>query len=75
VKPSNSELKRLLKRIGDNIKRIRSERKLTQEQIEGRGFNTRWLQYLEAGSRNINMSTLLKLSQALRVPVSEFFKE
>ncbi|PIR16877.1 MAG: transcriptional regulator [Deltaproteobacteria bacterium CG11_big_fil_rev_8_21_14_0_20_49_13] len=68
-------LQKLLKDIGKNIRRVRNQKNLTQEQLDGRGFNYRWLQYIESGSRNINVSTLLRIAQALKVSVSEFFKD
>jgi transcriptional regulator with XRE-family HTH domain len=52
--------------VGRNVKRIRLERGLTQEQFAERsGFTQQYISDLERGRRNPTVVTLFELSQAL----------
>jgi transcriptional regulator with XRE-family HTH domain len=54
--------------VGSNFKRLRMERRLTQEQVaEKSGFSQQYISGLEAGRRNPTVVTLFELSQALGV--------
>lgn len=54
--------------VGRNVKRIRLEKGLTQEQFAERsGFTQQYLSGLERGRRNPTIVTLYELSQALGV--------
>jgi transcriptional regulator with XRE-family HTH domain len=61
-----------------NLKRIRSERGLSQSQLaELSGVNFRILQYYEQGARDIDgakLDTLIKLATALDCPVSDILE-
>lgn len=65
---------RLVRRIAKNIKRIRNEKRLTQEQMEELGFGLRWFQRLESGRHIPTIPTLDRLSRALKVEITEFFQ-
>ena len=54
------------KLVGRNVRRIRLEKRLTQEQFADRsGFAQQYLSDLERGRRNPTVVTLFELSQAL----------
>lgn len=56
------------KLVGANFARIRSEKGLTQEEVEARsGFSQQYLSGLERGQRNPTVITLYELSVALGV--------
>ncbi|MFA1625587.1 helix-turn-helix domain-containing protein [Rhizobium mongolense] len=51
-----------------NFARLRREKGLTQEEVEGRsGFSQQYLSSLERGRRNPTVITLYELAQALDV--------
>lgn len=59
-------------KVSDNIKRLRKERHMTQQQLaDAIGVHVVTLQSYEAGKYVPKYSVLLKLSSALGVPVSE----
>lgn len=74
IKP-NHDYNKLLRTIADNIRRIRLEKKLTQEEMSSFGFERRWFQRIESGSYSPSLPTLGKLSSALGDHIVEFFKE
>ncbi|MEK2644737.1 helix-turn-helix domain-containing protein [Bdellovibrio sp. BCCA] len=65
---------KLMKRIAENIKKIRKSKGLSQRNMEDYGFDLRNYQRLEAGSHSPSLYTLHKLSIAFRVEISEFLK-
>ncbi len=65
---------KLLKKISKNIKSLRLERGLTQEEMADYGFGPRWYQRFESGRHIPTLPTLVKLARAFKVDVSDFFK-
>ncbi len=65
---------KVLRRIADNIKKIRKSKGLSQRQMEDHGFDLRNYQRLEAGNHSPSLYTLHKLSVAFRMDISEFLK-
>ncbi|WP_413613216.1 helix-turn-helix domain-containing protein [Bdellovibrio sp. HCB-110] len=63
-----------MRRIAENIKKIRKSKGLSQRNMEDFGFDLRNYQRLEAGSHSPSLYTLHKLSIAFRVEISEFLK-
>lgn len=56
------------KLVGDNCQRIRTERKLTQEQLSERsGLSQQYLSDLERGKRNPTIITIYEIASALGV--------
>ena len=57
-----------IKKIGTNIKELRTKKNWTLESVEERGYRSwkHW-QSIEAGQRNINMTTLLRIAKVLKV--------
>lgn len=64
----------VLKIIGQNIKRIRLEKGLTQVDLVGKiraRIDTTNISRIEKGRTNATIHTLFKISQALEVPLSK----
>ena len=63
--------------VCEKIRELRTARKLTQEQIEQRtGIKREYLSKIETGGLpNITIKTLKKITDALGVPLSKFFRE
>jgi transcriptional regulator with XRE-family HTH domain len=71
VRPLDPE--RVTKDIGRRIAELRRERELTQEQLAVKLRSTfQWLAQVEAG-RNVTVYTLVKMANALRVPLTDLF--
>ncbi|UOY07762.1 helix-turn-helix domain-containing protein [Muricauda sp. SCSIO 64092] len=68
------EKSEMLKAIGENIKRIRLEKGLTQVDLVGRieaRIDTTNISRIEKGRTNATIHTLFRISQALEVPLTE----
>ncbi len=65
---------KLVRKIAKNIKRLRKERGLTQEDMDDLGFGTRWYQRFESGSHIPTIPTLDRLARAFKADITEFFK-
>jgi transcriptional regulator with XRE-family HTH domain len=64
------------KQIGNRIKKIRTEKKLTQEQLAWEADVDRtYMNHVENGRKNISIRSLEKIINALGISISEFFKE
>ena len=64
----------LVRRIARNIRQIREEHGLTQEDMETYGFGPRWYQRFESGKHIPTIPTLDKLARAFKRDITEFFK-
>ena len=61
--------------VGRNVRRIRQEKGLTQEQFSDiSGFTQQYISGLERGQRNPTIVTLYELAQALGVSHTELVK-
>lgn len=61
--------------VGRNLKRIRLERKLTQERLaELSGFSQQYISGLEKGVRNPTIVTIYEFSQVLKVDYLDLLK-
>jgi transcriptional regulator with XRE-family HTH domain len=66
---------KLLKRIGGNVRALRLKRGFTQAVLaEEAGYDDRFIQYVEAGRRNLTVDSLGALADALGVPVVNLFR-
>lgn len=63
----------LSKRIATNIKQLRKEKGLTQEQaaVAAKDISWRYWQYIESGERNFSLKTLTRIAKALGVDPKE----
>jgi transcriptional regulator with XRE-family HTH domain len=60
--------------IGQNIKKIRSNKNITQFKLAALcDFEKASMSRIESGKTNTTVLTLYKISKALDVPMSEFF--
>jgi len=70
LRPANPE--RVLSLIGRRVAELRATRELTQEQLAERAeVSARYIQRVEAGTENLTVRTLIKMSNALRVSLAE----
>lgn len=65
---------RLLVKMAVNIKRLRSKRGLTQEQMVDHGFNYRFYQKLESGNYSPNLYTLHRIASVFKVEIQDLFR-
>ncbi len=63
------------KKLGQNIKRIREQKEMTQGDIcRALNLDRGYISSIESGKRNPTLSTLKKLADALKVTVDELLK-
>lgn len=63
-------------KFGNNLKRIRIERGLSQEKLALiSDIDRTYLPSIEKGERNVSIVVAEKLSKALNVPITELFKD
>ena len=64
------------KRIGWNVKRLRKEREITQEDFAtDSGFDRGYISGVERGVRNPSVLVLERIATALEVDVAELFDD
>lgn len=64
----------ILQKVGLRIKEIRKSKAMTQDHLgDISNFHSTYIGGLERGERNISISNLQKLAEALDVKISEFF--
>lgn len=62
--------------VGQNIRQIRQERGLTQEELAlMSGLSQGYINQLESGKRKFTQKTLCAIAEAVGLPLSAFFKE
>ena len=63
-------------RIGWNLRRLRAQRELTQEDFAtDSGFDRGYISGIERGVRNPSVLVLARIASALKVDVAELFDE
>ncbi len=65
-----------IQKIGSNIKKLREKRNWTLESVEDRGYRSwkHW-QAIEAGKRNVNVTTILRIAKVLKVKPEQLFSK
>ncbi|MBX3268336.1 MAG: helix-turn-helix transcriptional regulator [Acidobacteria bacterium] len=64
--------KKLLKQFGDRIRRLRTARGLTQEQLaELTGFHRTYIGMIERGERNLSLTNIATFADTLELRISE----
>lgn len=60
------------KKIGQNLRKIRENKGLTQEKLAlNAGLNRAYIGYIERGERNPSTDTLVKIAKALKVSIKD----
>ena len=68
----NLDDRHFLRSIGDRIRELRTERKLTQEDLAAAcGLHRTFIGSVERGERNVAILNLRKIARKLRVSVAE----
>lgn len=63
------------KRLGQRIKELRKGKNMTQEDLAFRvGVDGSYMGFVERGEKNPTLKKLIKITQALKVSLSELFK-
>jgi len=63
-------------KLGANIRKLRTERRYSQEQLAGlAGMNAKYLSEVERGERNLSVELLVALAKVLEVPPAEMLAE
>ena len=66
-----NESKHFLQQIGDKVRELRTDRKLTQAQLaDSCGLHRTFIGSVERGERNVAVLSLRRIAKALRVSVS-----
>jgi len=66
----------LVKRVAVNIKRLRLEKHLSQEELATlSGYHRTYVGSIERSERNITLTTLETIAKALQIEASELLKE
>lgn len=66
---------KLLKRISQNIKKLRAKSGYTQEDMVSFGFEYRFYQRIESGKHSMSLHTLLRLAIIFKVDVVDLMKK
>ncbi len=68
-------MKESAKKLGENLKKIRTRKNVSQVEIANiLGVDRSFVSNIENGKNNPTLSTITNLAQALNVPVDELFK-
>jgi len=63
------------KKLGENMKRIRTEKEMTQGDVCRKiGADRAYISNIESGKTNPTLATISRLAKALEVPVDELLK-
>ena len=63
-------------RFGKNLKRLRLEKGISQESLAfSADLDRTYIPSIEKGERNVSITVVEKLANALNVQIPEFFKE
>jgi transcriptional regulator with XRE-family HTH domain len=64
------------KKLGDRIKQLRKERKMSQEDLAfAMGIDRSYMGFIERGERNATFSRIIDLTKAFKITLSELFKK
>lgn len=71
---NKKDIQRALKAFGDNLRRERTSRNITQEKLaELADLNIRTVQKIEAGQTNILITTMLRLKDGVGCKLNDLF--
>ena len=70
-----NDKKDLYKKIGENIRRFRRQKGLSQEELAWTGtINRSFIGGLERAEKKPSIDTMMKIAKTLDVPLYQFFK-
>lgn len=76
MKELNANEKKVLKRIGENIKASRLKNGLSQEALAYEsGLDRAYVGRVERGEKNISILSLLKISTVLKIEIGNLIKD
>lgn len=62
-------------KLGQKVKQIRTQLSLTQEELAFKvGVDRSYMGFVERGEKNPTLSTLMKIAQALKIPLKDLFE-
>ena len=62
-------------KLGQKIKKIRTEYNMTQEDLAFKiKVDRSYMGFIERGEKNPTLSTIIKIAQALHIPLKELFE-
>lgn len=68
--------KKILKRFGDNVRDLRNETGLSQEQLADKaGLHRTYIGMIERAEKNITLANIDKIAKALKVKISDITKD
>lgn len=66
---------KILKTLGWKVKKLRKDKKLTQEELaEKIGISRVYMGYIEQGRENPSLKLLMKLARRFKVKIEELFR-
>ena len=66
--------KKQLKQFGENLRRLRKEKNLSQEQLAfDAQLDRSFVGQVERGERNLSLLSILRLADALKIPPEKLF--
>jgi DNA-binding XRE family transcriptional regulator len=72
---SVDKIKKVRQALGANIRRFRQKAGLTQEELaEKADFHPVYISQVESGHKALSIEAVWKISKALQVPMSHFFR-
>lgn len=67
--------KKILTQFGLQIRQLRQDKSVSQEELaDMAGVHRTYIGMIERGEKNVTMVTLLRLSEALNVPIDQLTK-
>lgn len=64
------------KKFGERLKKLRLERGLSQEKLANEAeLDRTYIPSIEKGERNVSITVIEKIAQALQVKISDLFEE
>lgn len=72
----NAKSRKVLKKFGLLVRKLRDQRGWTLEEAEEHGFSSwRYLQRLEAGKHNISLLTIIEIAKVYKIHPSDLLKD
>lgn len=75
IQPRDESEQKLLQLFGSNLRKIREEKKMSQEQVAYEAdFSRSYYTEVETGKRNISLLNMLKIASLLQVELNDIIK-